>query len=240
MTDPARVEPGEPVRFAPAVAHRHLDIDEFADVYVAGDVHGCLVEFEALLERVDPGGDDLLVFVGDLIRKGPDSAGVVERVREAPNMYSVRGNNEAKLLADEATVPALSEADREWIRSCPDAITWQETLVVHGGVDPRTPIHEQSPEELRTVRSLTPDGGYTQPYWWDRYEGPPRVFFGHTVLASPLVRPDAVGLDTGCVYGGSLTAYDWSHDTVSSVNAERTVEPRPESAVVDHAGNRAE
>ena len=58
------------------------------------------------------------------------------------------------------------------------------------------------------------------------------MFFGHTVLARPLLREYAVGLDTGCVYGGALTAYDWRRDEVYSVNAERTVKSRPKSEVV--------
>jgi hypothetical protein len=38
------------------------------------------------------------------------------------------------------------------------------------------------------------------------------VIFGHTVLDSPLISEWAVGIDTGCVHGGTLTAVvlpDW-------------------------------
>jgi hypothetical protein len=54
-------------------------------------------------------------------------------------------------------------------------------------VDPREPIHDQPPETLLTLRSVTPGNGYDGPFWFDRYRGPPRVFFGHTVLEDPLV-----------------------------------------------------
>lgn len=55
----------------------------------------------------------------------------------------------------------------------------------------------------------SPNGdGYDGPFWFETYEGPPRVFFGHTVLEEPFEREWTVGLDTGCVYGGTVTAYD--------------------------------
>ncbi|HEY0114516.1 MAG TPA: metallophosphoesterase family protein [Allosphingosinicella sp.] len=58
-----------------------------ARAYVVGDVHGCLAELEALLAKVEedldrrPAGEAFLIFVGDLIDRGPDSAGVLERLR---------------------------------------------------------------------------------------------------------------------------------------------------------------
>lgn len=63
-----------------------------------GDVHGCLTELDLLLDQVCFRHMDRLVFVGDLIDKGPNSAGVVERVldmREAGYKVDlVLGNHE--------------------------------------------------------------------------------------------------------------------------------------------------
>jgi serine/threonine protein phosphatase 1 len=78
--------------------------------------------------------------------------------------------------------------------------------------------------ELQTVRSLAPEGGYTRPFWFDSYEGPPRIFFHHTVLEDQVVGPHTVGLDTGCVYGGALTAYDCRRDERVSVEPDRRYE----------------
>nr|WP_233274774.1 metallophosphoesterase [Haladaptatus cibarius] len=81
--------------FADEVARRRIDADEWDDIYVVGDVHGCLTELESLLETLGVNDDDdLVVFVGDLIRKGPDSLGVLELVQANDNLLSVRGNNE--------------------------------------------------------------------------------------------------------------------------------------------------
>jgi serine/threonine protein phosphatase 1 len=213
--------------------HRHVDVDGYDDVYVVGDVHGCPGRLDALLTELEVTRDDLLLFVGDLVRKGPDSRGVVERVREAPNMVTVRGNNEEKLLRGEKRVPGLADEHLDWIRSLPVAVTFGDSLVVHGGVDPRKPLVDHSVDDLQNARSLQPAGSYgDRPYWWERYDGPARVFFGHTVLERPVVRDRAVGLDTGCVYGGELTAYDWRRDAVTSVPG-RAARPRADSKVVE-------
>lgn len=222
------------LEFHPEVAahHRHLDLSAWEDVYVVGDVHGCADALDRLLAVLDVTDDDLVVFVGDLIRKGPDSERVIDRVRDADNMFSVRGNNEQKVLRGEKTVPPLDEDDIAWLRSLPVAISWDGGLVVHGGVDPRRPLPEQSVDDLQNTRSLAPDGGYDGPFWYEQYEGSPRVFFGHTVLEEPIETEWAVGLDTGCVYGGSLTAYDLRRGRFKSVPALRPGQSRSDSKIV--------
>jgi serine/threonine protein phosphatase 1 len=220
--------------FHPDVAGQHLrlDLDSWDDAYVVGDVHGCRESLDRLLSTLDVGDDDLVVFVGDLIRKGPDSAGVVELLRQSPNMYSVRGNNEEKVLRGEKAVDGLDGDDREWLRSLPVAIALDENLVVHAGVDPRKPLADHTVDDLQNVRSLSPAGGYEGPFWYERYEGPPRVFFGHTVLERPVEREWAVGLDTGCVYGGSLTAYDLRNDRLRDVPSRRGGVSRSDSKII--------
>ena len=62
-------------------------------VYV-GDVHGCLSELDALLERVEfRAGTDRLCSVGDLVNKGPDSHGVLRRMIDL-GAIAVRGNHD--------------------------------------------------------------------------------------------------------------------------------------------------
>ncbi|SFR58469.1 serine/threonine protein phosphatase 1 [Halogeometricum rufum] len=216
-------EPG----FDADVPHRRLDVDDWDDVYVVGDVHGCRSELERMLEKLGVSDDDLVVFVGDLVRKGPDSAGVVSLVREAENMFTVRGNNEEKLIRGTKELDELTDDQMAWIRDLPVAISWADTLVVHGGVDPRKPLADHSVDELENCREL--DGADGEPYWWEVHEGPHRVFFGHTPLAAPVYRRHAVGLDTGCVYGNELTAYDWHDDEFVTVSPEETVQERAAS-----------
>lgn len=77
-------------------------------VYAVGDVHGELELLEQMLERIEadiaarPERRNVLVFLGDLIDRGPDSAGVVERLRtyRHPRVRTVfiAGNHEEVLL----------------------------------------------------------------------------------------------------------------------------------------------
>lgn len=68
-------------------------------LFAVGDIHGCLDEFNALLDTIqyDYASGDRLVLLGDLVAKGPDSSGVVQRAREL-NAWCVRGNHDDKVV----------------------------------------------------------------------------------------------------------------------------------------------
>ncbi|KAI8711938.1 Metallophos domain-containing protein [Fusarium sp. LHS14.1] len=72
---------------------------------IVGDVHGHLLELKNLLEKVkfDRDNGDHLIFVGDLVNKGPDSAGVVQLAMDL-GASAVRGNNEDRVLAADAAL----------------------------------------------------------------------------------------------------------------------------------------
>jgi serine/threonine protein phosphatase 1 len=219
---------------SPEVAplHHRVDADAWDDIFLVGDVHGCITELETLLAELEPTDDDLVVFVGDLVRKGPDSRAVVERVREAENFLTVRGNNEQKFVDGTKHRPEL-EPHQAWFEGLPAAISFDDVLVTHGGVDPRRPLSEHGLYDLLETRSVPPENGYDGPFWFEIHEARPRVFFGHTVLDAPVVTDGAVGLDTGCVYGGELTAYDYRADDLVSVSAERTYQDRAQRKILD-------
>ena len=82
--------------------------------------------------------------------------------------------------------------------------------VVHAGVVPGVPIEDQERSTLLTIRTL---GSHNEALekrgpvlWGSRYNGGPHIVFGHHARAEVQLHPWATGLDTGCVYGGSLTA----------------------------------
>jgi len=67
---------------------------------IVGDVHGCLDELETLLDKLKPSKEDTLIFLGDLVDKGPRSADVVRLVHSLSNDLSnvtlIMGNHEEK------------------------------------------------------------------------------------------------------------------------------------------------
>jgi len=96
-------------------------------------------------------------------------------------------------------------------------------VVVHAGREPGVALEETSRRTLLYARRL---GGRGAPWWYERYSGPELVLFGHTPSRRPRSRFAggrlvALGLDTGCVYGGALTAYCPEHDALESVPARR-------------------
>jgi len=86
------------------------------------------------------------------------------------------------------------------------------------------------------MRSLAAKGGYNRPYWFETRRKRPRVFFGHTVLSDPHETPYAVGLDTGCVYGGQLTAYDYRASEFVTLSDTTTHQERSSDSIVTPAG----
>ncbi|ELY85729.1 metallophosphoesterase family protein [Natrialba taiwanensis] len=214
--------------------HKRFDADEYSDIYVVGDVHGSRAALETLLSDLGLNDDDLVIFVGDLVRKGPDSPGVIDLVREDSRLISVRGNNEQKVVRGYKDPEWLRERDRAYFDSLPVVISFADALVVHGGVDPKQTLENHSVEELLTMRAPHGDG-YNGPFWYESYDGPYRVFFGHTVHNRPVEREFAVGLDTGCVYGGMLTAYNYRHDEFITTDQTTTHQERDDSKVVHPA-----
>lgn len=209
-----------------------------------GDVHGCLDELEALVRKVRLGPADRVVFVGDLVAKGPDSAGVVAYARELKALC-VRGNHDEAVLrirrarrgVGERERPkkthlrvaeTLSEADWRWLELLPLSLRFPEfdSIVVHAGVVPGKALSEQRPYDLMTMRTLRPDG-YASPrledgaLWAQAYRGPERVIFGHDAITGLQREPFALGLDTGCVYGRELTALVLPANELVSVPARR-------------------
>ncbi|KAF4992685.1 hypothetical protein FGRMN_6998 [Fusarium graminum] len=81
------------------------DVDAPGRLIVVGDVHGHLAELKNLLQKVayDKNNGDLLIFVGDLVNKGPNSPGVVQLAMDL-GARAIRGNNEDRVLAAHSAI----------------------------------------------------------------------------------------------------------------------------------------
>lgn len=205
-------------RVAKRVARVAIDVAPPRTIIV-GDVHGCREELETLLRELSFSSGDCLVFVGDLISRGPDSLGVLDIARQTGALL-VRGNHEQKLLDWKANPSKvilgrmhheLAEAFRpvDWslLESAPLFLDLpsHNARVVHAGLDPRVPFEMQTPESLLNIRTVVAGKG-ERPLWGAAYRGPEQIVFGHNAAPGLQLHAFATGLDTGCVYGGRLTA----------------------------------
>lgn len=193
-----------------------------------GDVHGCADELQALLERVAYEPGDSVCFVGDLLARGPDALGVLRIFRET-RARSVLGNHEDRLLearaaraggsagprlspSHERVLSQLSDEDWALLESWPLYLELPAhgVRVVHAGVVPGVPIARQRRKDLLKMRALEEDGSATNSWrersWARDYDEEPHIVFGHNAVSGIQIHPHATGLDSGCVYGGRLTA----------------------------------
>ena len=207
------------------MARRHVFI---------GDIHGCRDEVTDLLRRIRLSSDDVVVAVGDLVRKGPFAREVVGMWMTNGHL-SVLGNNDAKLVTRARSplrrivAPATDRrvmrdrAAMQWLAARPLVLDFADIGVaaVHGGVLPNGEhfttdlVPRDAALELRHVRRGA-DGTWRQVpkgreqdgdrFWAEVWSGDRMIVCGHTPRREPRVDRAAIGLDTGCVYGGKLTA----------------------------------
>jgi diadenosine tetraphosphatase ApaH/serine/threonine PP2A family protein phosphatase len=199
-----------------------------------GDPHGCYDEVMDLLEAVGVRDDDRVIAVGDLTRKGPAPDRLIELWRSRA-WLTVLGNNDLKVLKmkprwlkrwiapkPERLVLRRTELLEE-IASWPLYLDFPEigVAVVHGGVLPNSVRFSPTlvpPRAALTLRHVRRDatGAWTQvpkgevvdgdPFWADVWDGDRLIVYGHTPRPEPAIHRRAIGLDTGCVYGGKLSA----------------------------------
>ena len=194
-----------------------------------GDIQGCREPLERLLDAVsfEPGRDRLLP-VGDLVNKGPDSEGTLDLLMRL-DAWPVLGNHDLHWLRAERG----SEAQRAWLSRQPVVRLFDDVIAVHGGLHPRWDearlqaltaadadyaVHVRycDPDGNRPPKDWPPPGPPYRP-WDDFYTGTRRVVFAHWARRGLVVRPHCIGLDTGCVYGGELSAWIAEEDRIVQV-----------------------
>lgn len=200
-----------------------------------GDIHGCLDEFNELVKKVGYQPDkDKLILLGDLIDRGPDSVGVVRRAQEL-NAVSVSGNHEQayikwfrsnkKVYDKKKHYEEFSDDDIEYIHKMPLYLKFGNYVVVHAGVKPGIAFEDQSMSICCYLRFIDKDWNQLSLrkvlrdkmpgaiFWTDFWQGPESIVYGHHVHSyeDPKIDERApgvkcFGIDTGCCFGGKLTA----------------------------------
>jgi bis(5'-nucleosyl)-tetraphosphatase (symmetrical) len=141
-------------------------------LYAVGDIQGCGTAFDALLKALSfRRSRDRLWLVGDLVNRGPDSLGVLRRVKQlGRSVTCVLGNHDLHLLATVAGGRELSPADTfgdvlgapdadkivDWLRRLPllhyDAPA--RRVLVHAGIPPLWTLTEARREAREVERVL--------------------------------------------------------------------------------------
>ena len=210
-----------------------------------GDLHGCLEELDALLEKFGfRPGRDRLFSVGDVVGKGPDVRGTLRRLK-ALGARAVLGNHDVALL-EAARLEAAGEESRhadylrslgpereEWIAyisTWPYYLEFPDLFLVHAGVEPGKAhpanMNTRILFQIRTWdgigRNLNRPG---DPPWFDIAKIDRLVVFGHWAQRGLVDLPQCKGLDTGCVYGGMLTGWCPEENRFVQVDAKRPYSP---------------
>ena len=198
--------------------------------YAVGDIHGSLAKLKRLLascrQHAD-GREMMLVFLGDYIDRGADSAAVVcllseLQSQEPERVVPLMGNHEAMALAvldgampvaswlfngGAATlqsygaedVAELPRAHLDWMRALRLSYDDGRRFFVHAGIDPQSPLDAQDESVLLWIR---------EPFLDAARDYGRLIVHGHTpsMTGEPELRPNRLNLDTGAVFGGPLTA----------------------------------
>ncbi len=184
-----------------------------------GDIHGCSLALDALLEAIHPEPDDLLVTLGDYIDRGPHSRGVLEKLialGKRCQLLPLLGNHEEMLLGahadawswklwiacggdatlasygNQAVLSAIPSAHWSFLESCRQQVETQTHVFVHGKEWFRMP---GDPEDGRPL--------------WPRFTGKIGIV-GHAAQVNGEILEDGpiTNIDTFCYGGGWLTGLE--------------------------------
>jgi len=247
--------------------------DEHGPFDIIGDIHGCFDELIDLLgslgygvERWDdaPEGewsvtpptqtddgapDRKLVFVGDLVDRGPKSPAVLRLVMRAVRdgvAHCVPGNHDIKLMRKlsgkkvrlahglaetmeqlEGESPEFLESVRRFIDSLVSHYVLDDgnLVVAHAGL--KEDMQGRGSGKVRDFCLYGETTGETDEFglpvrsnWAAEYRGSAMVVYGHTPVPDADWLNGTICIDTGCVFGGALTALRYPERELVSVDAK--------------------
>ena len=209
--------------------------------FIIGDIHGCLEMLKKLMDKITWSPDkDRLIFLGDYIDRGENPKGVVDYIldltRRSSLVECLKGNHEAMLLdfltgrdrfmfiinggwktlesygmyessEDDSAIPS---EHRDFYESLKLYIELEDYYVVHAGFKPGLDIKKQTEDEMLWIRKS---------FVSSDFDFGKKIIFGHTPFKEPLIMQNKIGLDTGAVYGNSLTCLQLPEMIFHSVEA---------------------
>jgi protein phosphatase len=191
-----------------------------------------------------------LVFVGDLADRGPRTPDVLRiamSMERAGTGFTVEGNHDNKLarwLAGrpakatnglqasidqmQAETPACRVEARSFLEHLPSYL-WLDggaLVVAHAGIKEDMIGHDN--DRIRSFTLYGDTSGEVDAYgypvrrdWAAHYEGKPAIVYGHVAAPDVVWFNNTICIDSGCVFGGRLTALRWPERELVSVPARR-------------------
>ena len=200
---------------------------------------------------VEPPQGRKAIFVGDYVDRGPKVPEVlrlVMRMQKTGAAICVPGNHDTKLVRalrgrnvkpTHGLTESLSQLEKESTRFKMEIAEFLDDLVSHYVLDNGKLVvaHAGMKAELQgrasgRVREFAIYGettGETDEFglpirgnWADEYRGAATVVYGHTPVTEPQWVNRTINIDTGCVFGGKLTALRYPEKELVSVPAHQT------------------
>ncbi len=243
--------------------HEHGPFD------IVGDIHGCFDELVKLLESLGYGvdrhtdvpegdwsvtppaeaSDRKLLFLGDLVDRGPKSPAVLRLVMRAVRdgvAHCVPGNHDVKLMRKlngkkvqlthglaetieqlESEPPEFLDAVRQFIDSLVSHYVLDDAklVIAHAGL--QESMQGRGSGKVREFCLYGETTGETDEFglpvrynWAGEYRGRAMVVYGHTPVPEADWLNGTICIDTGCVFGGKLTALRYPERELVSVDAK--------------------
>lgn len=182
------------------------------------------------------GGHFVTIFVGDMVNKGPKNVEMLDFVMNSKDVHCIRGNHEQAVLRTALEKRQGIKIDPRWANSWATNLSHKQfsflanlpytisipilnILIVHGGINPKLSVHLQEDYDMLNMRGLrwiedifhgrvlVPTSRQGDGYMWATcWQGPQHIYFGHDAIKKLQIEKHCTGLDTGCLYGGKLTA----------------------------------
>ncbi|HVT11035.1 MAG TPA: polynucleotide kinase-phosphatase [Fimbriimonadaceae bacterium] len=223
--------------------------DETGPFDIIGDIHGCYDELVELLAKLEP--KRKVVFLGDLVDRGPNSPAVLRLVMEmveSGQALCVPGNHDMKLLRKlkgrevqishglAETLEQLAIEPPEFIQQVTRfldglishyVLDGGKLVVAHAGM--KAEMQGRASGRVRDFALYGETTGETDDFglpvrynWAAEYRGSARVVYGHTPVPEAEWLNRTINIDTGCVFGGKLTALRYPEMELIEVAAKAT------------------
>jgi serine/threonine protein phosphatase 1 len=202
-----------------------------------GDIHGCSAGLAAIIKAIDPQPEDTIVTLGDYVDRGIDSKGVLDQLIELAGrcrLVPILGNHDDMMLhagdserdfqswmscggqtaldsyGDTGSLDLIPEAHLRFLAQCISVFETETHFFVHANYKPNFRLEQL---DGLTLRWLSLNEEMPQPHWSRKI-----AVVGHTPQPEILDVGHLICLDTGCGFGGWLTAFDVDHRQCWQVN----------------------